>query len=82
MATLHVRNFPDDLYGKLRDIASEEHRSLGAQVIVLIDGAVKSDTVAERRKSVLGNISRRRAAVRTTKDSANSLALLREDRGR
>jgi plasmid stability protein len=36
MATLHVRNVPDDLYERLRDAASAENRSIGAQAVALI----------------------------------------------
>ncbi len=36
MATLHVRNVPDELYERLRDAAAAESRSIGAQAIALI----------------------------------------------
>lgn len=37
MATLHVRNVPDDLYERLRRKAEAEGRSLSAEVIRLLD---------------------------------------------
>lgn len=36
MATLHVRNVPDDVYDRLREAAEAEGRSIGAQAIALI----------------------------------------------
>jgi len=36
MATLHVRNVPDDLYERLRAAAEAEGRSIGAQAIALL----------------------------------------------
>lgn len=36
MATLHVRNVPDDLYERLRASAAAEGRSIGAQAVAMI----------------------------------------------
>lgn len=40
MATLHVRNFPDDLYERLRAAATEEGRSIGAQAAAMLRRAM------------------------------------------
>jgi len=40
MATLHARNFPDDVYARLRASAEEEGRSIGAQAAVLLREAL------------------------------------------
>ncbi len=40
MATLHVRNVPDQLYEALRVCAEQEGRSIGAQTCVLLEGAL------------------------------------------
>jgi plasmid stability protein len=37
MATLHVRNVPDDLYARLRDHAEANGRSIGADAVHLLD---------------------------------------------
>jgi len=37
MATLHVRNVPDDLYERLRRQAEAEGRSIGAEAVQLLD---------------------------------------------
>lgn len=38
MATLHVRNVPEELYERLRQRAEAENRSLSAEVIHLLEG--------------------------------------------
>jgi plasmid stability protein len=40
MATLHARNFPDDLYARLRAAAEEDGRSIGAEAAALLRGAL------------------------------------------
>jgi plasmid stability protein len=42
VATLNVKNFPDDLYQRLREIAEQEQRSIAQQVIRLLDHAVST----------------------------------------
>jgi hypothetical protein len=40
MATLHARNFPDDLYARLRAAAEEDGRSIGAEAAALLRTAL------------------------------------------
>jgi hypothetical protein len=40
MATLHARNFPDDVYERLRSSAEEDKRSIGAQAAALLAAAL------------------------------------------
>jgi len=40
MATLHARNFPDDLYARLRAAAEEDGRSIGAEAAALVSRAL------------------------------------------
>ena len=40
MATLHARNFPDDLYARLRAAAEEDGRSIGAEAAALLSRAL------------------------------------------
>jgi hypothetical protein len=49
MATLHARNFPDDLYAQLRATAEEDGRSIGAQAAALLRGAL-ADRDARKRE--------------------------------
>jgi plasmid stability protein len=49
VATLHVRNVPDQLYETLRATAELEGRSIGAQAVALLQQGLKTD-VAGRQK--------------------------------
>lgn len=40
MATLNIKNFPDELHGRLKERADREHRSLSQEVIHLLSRAV------------------------------------------
>jgi plasmid stability protein len=81
MATLYVRNVPDDLYQKLRTLAAQNHRSLSAQVIVLIEEALKREELRERRLQALEDIARLRATIKPSA-GPDSLDDIREDRAR
>ena len=50
MATLHARNFPDELYERLRAAAAEDGRSIGAEAAALLSRALSER--AEFRKGV------------------------------
>ena len=53
MATLHVRNVPDELYERLKALAEEDHRSLSAEVIWLLGEAAAAGS---RRRRMLAAI--------------------------
>jgi plasmid stability protein len=40
MATLNVKNFPDDLYERIKRRAAAERRSIAGEVVQLLDRAV------------------------------------------
>ncbi|MFL5911139.1 MAG: Clp protease N-terminal domain-containing protein [Gaiellaceae bacterium] len=46
MATLHVRNVPDDLYELLRERAAENDRSIGAETVQLLQEHLLATTTA------------------------------------
>ncbi len=50
MATLSIKNFPDALYEKLKELARQEHRSLAQQVTYILNQAVEQ----EKPISILG----------------------------
>ena len=80
MAILHVRNVPDELYAQLQRRASAQRRSLSAEVITLLDWALKE---AERASATtLASIRRRRFYDPAAAGAPDSTTLLREDRAR
>jgi plasmid stability protein len=55
MATLHVRNVPDELYERLKSLAGHNHRSLSAEVIDLLEAEVAArDRVAQMTRALEG----------------------------
>lgn len=45
MPGLLIRNFPPDIYRKLKDEAKENHRSMSRQALVLIEQALGPDEI-------------------------------------
>lgn len=82
MPTLYVRDFPEDLHSKVKRLAEKGRRSVSAEVIVLIDEAVRRETVHEERVETLKRIADRRRGCTTQSGAPDSLTLLREDRDR
>ena len=80
MATVHVRNVPDDLYERIQELASDSNRSISAQVVTLLDEAVQSHENRLGQREILARIRRRRFVPPASAPS--SLELLREDRDR
>lgn len=82
MATLHVRDFPDELHTKVRDMAAVRRRSISAEVVVLIDQALRQEELRDRRARALRRIARRRRSAAPRPGAADTLTMLREDRAR
>ena len=82
MATLHVRNVPDDLYQKISGLAADRQRSIGAEVVMLLGDALRSQAVREERAQALNRIARRRGRLGNRFCASDSVELIREDRER
>lgn len=89
MATLYLENVPDELYAKLQQLAAAQNSSIDAQVLTLLESALKSETkplqVEAPKKSVqeiLAEINRRRESLPQDLGLPDSTILLREDRDR
>ena len=50
MTSLSIRDIPDDLYARLRELAARERRSVNRQVIVLIEASLAADAQAEGQR--------------------------------
>jgi antitoxin FitA len=59
MATLYVRDMPDDLYGRLRDEARDSRRSIGAAAIEILQSELR-----ERGELTVGELLKRARKVR------------------
>jgi plasmid stability protein len=80
MSILHVRNVPDELYAQLQRRAETQRRSLSAEVISLLDWALKE--VDRASVTTLSSIRSRRFFEPASVGAPDSTTLLREDRGR
>jgi plasmid stability protein len=79
MATLHVRNVPEELYARIRLQAQSKNRSLSAEVIMLLDKALDG---RETQAALLDRIRRRRFFRPTAAGAPDTITLLRQDRRR
>jgi len=86
MATLYVREVPEDLYAALRERAEQEGRSISAEAVSLLKRALDDDAEERRaREAHLAALEYFRQARETTKlppGFPDSVELLREDRAR
>ncbi len=80
MATLHVRNVPDELYAALQARAAAEGRSLSAEVVVLLANSLARPHRSARE--ILDSIERRRRAFPLPAELPDAVELLRQDRDR
>ena len=82
MPTLYVRDFPVELHEKVKKLAKQSHRSVGAEITLLVEEALKAEAIKERSLEALKRIEARRMSYVTTGNEVDSLLLLREDRAR
>lgn len=78
MATLHVRQFPGELYRRLVKLAEAERRSVSAEVTVLMERILTVPATAQA--DLLQQLSRQR--FHPARSVPSSGALLRADRRR
>ncbi len=76
MATLHVRQVPEETYEALRRLAAERKSSINAEAVRLLARAVRTDTAAVR--ALLDRIEIRRPVAR--RRALTAAALIRRDR--
>jgi len=49
MATITVKNIPDDLYADLKQAADINHRSINSEIIVCVERALRSQPIPAER---------------------------------
>lgn len=81
MASLQIRDMPEDLYESLKAKAEKDHRSLAQQAIILLGEALNTGgRDSSRRARALMKIRSKKVQIRS-KD-INIVDLIREDRER
>ena len=81
MANLHVRNVPDGLIRRIRRSADAANRSLSAEVVTLLDEAVRANGARRSQARLLDGIARRRRSRRLGR-YGRAAAAVRRDRAR
>jgi antitoxin FitA len=79
MATLYVREIPDQVYLQAQKIAATQGRSLSAYVLTVLEQAVEDEKIRRVRSKALANIRRRRRTLPA--EAPDSVTLLRQIRG-
>lgn len=81
MATLQVRDFPDELYQLLVSRAKAQNRSITQETIVLLKGVLSTSALGQSRlESVFQQIDAKR--IKNSDTFPNPSDLIREDRER
>lgn len=79
MATLYVKDVPEELYRKLKEMATRDRRSISAETIVLLEEAIGHPK--KERDEIMASIEKIRSKYRL-KPGKTLVELLREDRNR
>jgi plasmid stability protein len=58
MATITVKNIPDDLYADLKQAAQQNHRSINSEVIVCVEQALRSERAPMDVEAILARAER------------------------
>ena len=80
MASLMVRNIPEELYVKFKRLADQEHRSLNAEMIAVMDRVTREDEIQRQRLIAWESITRRLEEKQPL--GCDVVQMIREDRER
>ena len=78
MKAIFIRNVPDDLHRRLRQLARSKNLSLNKQVVVMLANAIANEVNPDRQSEILASIQSRRFI--PPKNAPSSLDLLHEGR--
>jgi plasmid stability protein len=83
MATLYVRNVPDELYEALRKRARQNRRSIAAEVVSLLEQNVPTASELRKRRECLRRLEHLRSIPSPSSGPFPSTEeMVREDRSR
>ena len=83
MATLYVRNVPDDLYEALRKRARQNRRSMAAEVLAVLEENIPTSRELRSRREFIRRLERLRAQPSPSAGPFPSTEeMVREDRSR
>ncbi|HTS02081.1 MAG TPA: Arc family DNA-binding protein [Thermoanaerobaculia bacterium] len=82
MAVLHIRNVPEDVYARIRELARSEGRSMNAQVVRLLSDTAKGVRTSLSLEEALAAARRIRQAGRPRRGPSGLSLLHAARRGR
>jgi plasmid stability protein len=83
MPTLYVENIPEDIYRALRRRARENHKSIAAEVISLLECHIPTAKELQRRRDFYERMNHLRARPPLSSvQSPNAEEMIRKDRNR
>ena len=83
MPILYVENIPKELYEALRRRAREHHRSIGAEVLALLEESIPTERELKARQEFLRKLERMRSKKPLSSESfPPTEEMQREDRAR
>ncbi len=82
MPTLYVRDVPKELHERIKERAKQSHRSVSAEITILLGKALEAETRRTRSLEALDRLRESRRSYVVTGKEIDSLTLLREDRDR
>jgi len=82
MPTLHVRNVPVRIYERIRRLATEENRSISAEIMTLLDRVLDLDRERRAQTHVLAGIAKLRGRVHLKRGAPTAVEMIRRDRDR
>ena len=82
MATIYVRNVPDELYEALRKRAHENQRSIAAEVLSVLETSIPTRKELRARKALVRRLQRMHSKNKSTRRFPSTETMLREDRQR
>ena len=80
MPNLLIRDMPGDVFEQLKQRAQADRRSMPAEAIHLLSEAITQDDHRRKHREAMASIMERARTKHPT--GADSLSMLREDRGR
>jgi plasmid stability protein len=82
MADVLIRGIPDQAYRRLRQIAATQKRSVNAYLLRLVELAIEEEEARRRQAELLEELRLICQSTVAAPGAADSVTLLREDRGR
>ena len=83
MKTFTIRDIPDELFERFKNLAQHDRRSINQELIEVMDHAIQNDLLRKQRQAALQSIAElRRSLPAETRRGKHSLTILHEDRDR